>query len=474
MKIPTGKILILLIAVFAFVSGSLVTQEHGLWPDEALYMGATRNFFSGNGLTLGGEGGVFPALPILSAAFMALTGTGFSKLPFYLATVLAAIFALAGTYSLARKLLDSKEAAILSTAVMATNATFLFYSTRILLDVYDAAVSAIGLLAIFSWQEEPTSMKKAALAGAAIAAAYFVRVPDALVLLVAFGVSAALALFKNSSQRKGTLVSVICAAAIFTVPVLTWIALAKSSVLGFYSVVNFSGAGAVVSRTIFQVPSAFEFVCGGIVPALAAIIGLLLLARSQFFLPIAAFTIAVTASRLPVEPYDARYLLSILPLLAIAIIAAPLKISQAISQIPKGVAKLAIPAVFVVALSIYTLSFGLAMFEAKKGGYLEIEYSAEWMKKNVPEGEPVYAGAYRIVGLLSGHLVIALPLNEAELLSNLSIGTARYIEIDNYDWAQPQYALGLLQKYPANFSIEKQFVSKATGGGSVVVKYVGS
>jgi 4-amino-4-deoxy-L-arabinose transferase-like glycosyltransferase len=468
-RLPNGKLLALLVALYLFIAGSMAIQPHGLWPDEALYMGVTKNFLAGKGMVLGEEKGIFPVLPLVSSLMTFFTG-GISKLPFYLATMLAGVAAIIGTYFLVRKVVRSGFYALFAAVLLAANHLFLFYSTRILLDVYDTAVIVWGLFAILRWLEEPSSISRSAVAGALIALAYFVRVPNALVLGAVLASAGALALL---TRKKLAIIPIALLAVIPTFSVGVWSLMTGTGPLGIYAGTNQDILGNTMLSNIPIVFQSILFSLNGWIALLLVIAGVLTLVRSPFAIPLAIAFLTVNLSRMAGANYDARYFLSAMPLCFLLLVSSLKWIAEKIPIKREMLVKIALPSLAILLLAAPTLSAGFAMFDGKKGGYLEIEYSGDWLRKNTPTNEAVFSGAHRIVALTSDRKTLPIPANESELLARLAAGEARYVEIDNYDWAQPQYALSLPQNYPANFTVAKEFFNQQTGGGSAVLKYVG-
>jgi 4-amino-4-deoxy-L-arabinose transferase-like glycosyltransferase len=462
-RIPSGRLFLCLLALYILFVGPMAVGPHGLWPDEALYMGATKNLFAGKGLTLGFERGIFPVLPLLSGLVSLFTG--FSKLPFYLATVLAGLLAITGTYFLGKRLLKSDFLALAAAAILATNTIFIFYSARILLDVYDAAIIAGGLLAIFWWMDKPGDVLRGAVLGLSVALAYLVRVPNAAALgcaaLAALGVAV-------WNSKKLPVKPVLAGALSLCVPVLLWIAVTKTSPLGVYGAQDTRFLESIIIPNIPNLIQSLGFFFNSWIFLALAVAGVFTFIGKRELAPLIAVLVVAPLVRLPGVPYDARYLTSIIPLCAIFLVSVLAWIGR------KGPAflEIALPIGAVLLLAALSIPAAQALYEGKKGGYLEIEYSGEWLKKNTEQGEIIFSGAYRIVGLFSERDVRPLPLTPGELFSVLDSTGAKYIEIDNYDWAQPKYALTLFQDNPGNFSVETQFVNQANGGGSLILKYL--
>lgn len=467
--IPSGKLLLAICAAYLFLLIGTISELHGIWPDEALYMGATKNMLAGRGLVLGGESGIFPGLPILSSLFILLFG-GFSKTPFYAATALAGLVAVIFTYLLGRKATGSGLAGLAAAVLLATNHVFFFYSSRILLDVYDAAVCAAGLFAILCFIEHP-SRRNALVSGAIIALGYFVRIPNLVALAAAFAAASAYLLASRKmplSQLAGKAALAFAAAAI---PVLAYAALTRASIIGIYSSVA-SGALATAMSNFPNLATSLQFILNGWPLLLLALAGFAMLAysRPEHAPALAAFAVSAAMVRIGGYPYDARYLLSILPVLAASLAFIPVFATERIRHL-KGNAyvRAGLAAVLTLAIALPSLNLSYAMFSSKKGGYVEIEQAADWLRKNTAGDEAVFAGSYRIVGIFSDRRTLPLPATEDELRTSLANGTARYVEIDNYEWNQPGYALGL----PANMTAVQQFVNQATGAGAVILALPG-
>ncbi len=485
-QFPAGQALLILLAAYLAIAGSMAFTPHGLWPDEAFYMGASRNFFAGKGLVLGVEGGVFPALPIVSGALSLFTG--FSKAPFYTGTLLAGCSAILATFFLAKRLLGgSGPFALMAASLVAANSIFLFYSARILLDVYDAAAIALGLLALVAWMDSPGSVAKGALFGVAAALAYFVRVPNAIVLCAA-ALAAIASVLMDSRKGPFPIKSIAAGAAALCLPVAAWILLSAGSVMGFYSVVDRALVEKTVLPNIPNMLQSLQYFFGG--PAAVQTLGpffggwllLILVALGLFALPsrreiapLATVLIVGPLTRLPGVPYDARYLLSILPVCAILFVALlHWAAGRALDSLKApSWARMAGPLAIVCVFCLLSIPAGTALFNSKKGGYLEIEYSAQWIGQNTEAGDVVFAGAHRIVGLFSARDVRPMPATADDLFRELDSTRATYLEIDNYDWAQPKYALSLPSDYPTRFFVEKQFINPEATGGSLVLRYLG-
>ncbi len=461
-KIPSGRIFLAILAIFLFLILPNALESHGLWPDEALYLGATKNFLSGNGLVLGEEKGIFPGLPLLSSAIILLSGGEFSKTPFYLATILAALSSIVFTYFLAKKLSKSETVSLGASALLAFNHIFFFYSARALLDIYDSAICAGGLLFASYYLESPNP-KRAGLFGLIAALGYLIRLPNLPSLALIF-----LASHFSSKRARKEFLSLGAFLVSVVVPVGIWLAVSGTGLLGVYS-----GASSNYLEMAFSNLGNFlesmRFVQLHIIVFLASLSGLALFRKSELFFPLLAFVIFSPVSRLAGIPYDARYFVSILPVLSISLAnLAMFPIEKFLKN--KGAGR-ALFAITIIGFSIFSYSVGEGMHNSKKGGYVEIEYSGEWLARNA-QGERVFAGAYRIVSLFHNGQVRAFPETEEALLEQLKRGEAEYLEVNNYDWAQPKYALALASKYPDLFAIEKQFVN-SQGAGSIVLRYTG-
>lgn len=461
-KLPSGRIFLAILAVFLVLALPNALEAHGLWPDEALYLGATKNFLSGKGLVLGAEKGIFPGLPLLSSALIFLSGGEFSKTPFYIGTLIAALSSIVLTYFLARRLSNNELVPLGASALLAFNHVFFFYSSRALLDIYDSAICAGGLLFASYYLENPNP-KRAGLFGLLAASGYLIRLPNLSSLAVIF-----LASHFSSKRARKDFLSLGAFLVSAAVPVGIWLAVSGTGILGVYS----GASGNYIQMALSNLGNFWGsagFIQLNIFVFLLSLGGLFLFRKSELFFPLLIFSIFSPVSRLAGIPYDARYFMSILPGLSIS--AANLAMFPLEKFLKSKELRAAIFGFAIIGLSLYSYSIGEGMHNSKKGGYVEIEYSGEWLAKNA-EGERIFAGAYRIVSLFHNGQVSAFPETEKALLEQLERGEVEYLEVNNYDWAQPQYALGLPSKYPDLFVIEKQFVN-SQGAGSIVLRYTG-
>jgi hypothetical protein len=385
----------------------------------------------------------------------------FTKNAFLAGKIVAMIYALAGIvfmYLLGIELKD-KFTGILAAALLAFNHIFWFYGVRPLGDS-PLLVTTIILLYCMVKLEKLKTLKWGILSGIMFLAAVFTK-KQAVIFIFALLIYYLVIKRKEMVKDKALLIS--------------WLIPGGAMVFAHFFSKFVMGAGSGVLTRVFRLftyasgmPYGFEaagmlqwIFTWYLVPfVILGALFVLIYKKKRYYFSLFLFAVYWLYFEINVDNTQDRYML---PLLSVAIILAVFAIEEISSFIAMFTHK---KLKYVLVLAIVTLicwnfyQLGDPLIYNKSFSYVGHEDAGEWMKANIPEDAPIFAGSFRFVRLFTeretggpgnhklGGSIWNLraegiyDYNKSafeEDLKRLSEESDVYLEIDHIEYTQPSW-----------------------------------
>ncbi|MBI4019894.1 MAG: glycosyltransferase family 39 protein [Candidatus Aenigmarchaeota archaeon] len=430
MKNPTFALIIIILVVTA-EGVYLYNINQGYWWDEAVYLGLARNIYQGNGYWInepGTESFRAPLFPHLIAGAWAFTGVseGIAKaIP-----VLFGLLSVIMSYFVARKVL-SKEAGIITAALMATSSLFLFFEARALAETL---FIFLALCFIYVHYSAITGGKAQyyVLSGIIMSLAFLARYPG-LILWVVYLVSP-LALKKSKVSMKGFAIGLALAVALL----VPWIMIAQQ----YYG--SPVGALAYQAGTVGgqYYPGGWDFYFANWLEAfgvagLFAVPGIAYALkrkkRGDAYLLLMFLISLLFFILLPRK--EVRYLLNYFPVYLMVV-------SIGVACMVNSVKCKRAALVLVSLLLAAGLFAGLANVNNNAEAGSALKEAGLWLKGNAPPGEAIMSQNYPVLYYTSGRTVFPLPVDAEALHKEAAENNIRYIAIDTSEPTFPDYVFG--------------------------------